>query len=302
MDLQRLWFVVVAIFWMGFFVLEGSTSASGMLHSFVGRNDSGAPRRGQHDRAVLGRQRGVADRRPAPRSSPRSRRGTPRCSRPCTSPLFLCLSRSSPRGVSFEFRGTGRDAALARRLAVVADDGQRAHPAADRRGARRPAARTARSTRVSDYTGDFWDLITGTGCGSASRCVSLCLLSGATFLMLKTTGELRPRARRGRRPASRWVASVTVVVFMVWTQAEVEQQRRYPAGRCCSAPSLAVVASGWSVSADHEGWAFTAALIAIGCTVASLFVDLYPNVMVSSTNSRTTSPSPTRRRARTRSR
>ena len=38
-SLGDLWFVIVAIFWVGFFVLEGFDFGVGMLHSFIGRND-----------------------------------------------------------------------------------------------------------------------------------------------------------------------------------------------------------------------------------------------------------------------
>ena len=37
--LNNIWFVIVAIFWVGFFVLEGFDFGVGMLHSFVGRDD-----------------------------------------------------------------------------------------------------------------------------------------------------------------------------------------------------------------------------------------------------------------------
>ena len=39
MQLDNIWFVIVAIFWVGFFILEGFDFGVGMLHSFVGRND-----------------------------------------------------------------------------------------------------------------------------------------------------------------------------------------------------------------------------------------------------------------------
>src|SRR5262249_27480116 len=47
---------------------------------------------------------------------------------------------------------------------------------------------------------------------------------------------------------------------------------------------LAIVAAAWGARDGHAGWAFTATTIATACTVASIFVELYPNVMVSSTN------------------
>src|SRR5436309_4016061 len=38
--MKSLWFVIVAFFWVGFFVLEGFDFGVGMLHSFVARNDT----------------------------------------------------------------------------------------------------------------------------------------------------------------------------------------------------------------------------------------------------------------------
>ena len=37
--LSNIWFVIVAVFWVGFFILEGFDFGVGMLHSFVGRNE-----------------------------------------------------------------------------------------------------------------------------------------------------------------------------------------------------------------------------------------------------------------------
>ena len=45
-----------------------------------------------------------------------------------------------------------------------------------------------------------------------------------------------------------------------------------------------MLAAAWLASTDSDGWAFTASAVAIAATVGSLFIELYPNVMVSSTN------------------
>ena len=85
MDLNTLWFVLVAVLFSGFFVLEGFDYGVGILLPFVGEDRRGAAARHQHDRARLGRQRGVgADRRAGP-SSPPSRTGTRRSSAASTS-------------------------------------------------------------------------------------------------------------------------------------------------------------------------------------------------------------------------
>ena len=40
MTLGDLWLIIGAIFWVGFFVLEGFDFGVGMLHSFLGRTDT----------------------------------------------------------------------------------------------------------------------------------------------------------------------------------------------------------------------------------------------------------------------
>ena len=47
---------------------------------------------------------------------------------------------------------------------------------------------------------------------------------------------------------------------------------------------IAVVFAARLASSDHDGWAFTSSAVAIAATVGSIFIDLYPRVMVSSTN------------------
>src|SRR5271154_5203335 len=39
MQLDSVWFVIVSLFWTGFFVLEGFDFGVGMLHTIVGRTD-----------------------------------------------------------------------------------------------------------------------------------------------------------------------------------------------------------------------------------------------------------------------
>ena len=47
---------------------------------------------------------------------------------------------------------------------------------------------------------------------------------------------------------------------------------------------MAVIAAAWAAQAKAEGWAFTAAAIGIAGVVGTLFSELYPRVMISSTN------------------
>ena len=47
---------------------------------------------------------------------------------------------------------------------------------------------------------------------------------------------------------------------------------------------MAVIAAAWLAAAKAEGWAFIAAAVGIGGTVGSIFSELFPRVMVSTTN------------------
>jgi len=47
---------------------------------------------------------------------------------------------------------------------------------------------------------------------------------------------------------------------------------------------LAVIAAVMLTATDHDGFAFAASGVAIAACVGSIFIDLYPNVMVSSTS------------------
>jgi len=99
--LNNIWYLIVAVFWVGFFVLEGFDFGVGMLHSFVGHDD--VERRiavnsigpiwdGNEVWLIVG----------VPPSSPPSPPGMPPCSPPSTGPGGG--ARGSDRaGASFEF-------------------------------------------------------------------------------------------------------------------------------------------------------------------------------------------------------
>jgi cytochrome bd ubiquinol oxidase subunit II len=48
--------------------------------------------------------------------------------------------------------------------------------------------------------------------------------------------------------------------------------------------TIAVLAATWLAWEHRDGFAFTATTITVAACITTLFVDLYPNVMVSSTN------------------
>ena len=111
--------------------------------------------------------------------------------------------------------------------------------------------------------------------------VVLCLLHGATFLALRTTDEIRDRARAAGRTIGA-VAIVVNVAWCIWTLVVI-------GGGTVPQPTqifgvIAVIFATVLASTDEDGWAFVASGFAIAAAIGQIFIALYPNVMVSSTN------------------
>ncbi len=132
-----------------------------------------------------------------------------------------------------------------------------------------------------EYTGSFWDLLQPYGLFTGVTLVLLCLLHGATFLSLKTTGEMHERAGRlARRVAP--VTAAAVVGFVIWTH--VIHTTAFFLNPVELLAILAVLAAVWLVYEHRDGFAFAATTVTMAACIISIFTGLYPNVMVSSTN------------------
>jgi len=111
--------------------------------------------------------------------------------------------------------------------------------------------------------------------------VLICLLHGATFLSLKTTGDMRERSGRlARRVAP--VTGAAVLGFVIWTH--VTHTTAFLLNPVELLAVLAVIAAVWLVYEHRDGFAFAATTVTMASCIVSIFVGLYPNVMVSSTN------------------
>ncbi len=132
-----------------------------------------------------------------------------------------------------------------------------------------------------NFTGTFWSLFTGFGVWTGLTVLALCVVQGSTFLALRTTDAVRGRARGFGHVVS-FVALGMVVVFGVWMALVAHPG---PGAYVMLALALgAVAASLVAQFRARDGLAFAASSVAMGLVVASLFVSLYPRVLVSSTN------------------
>lgn len=279
MSLDVVWFVIIAFFWTGFFVLEGFDLGVGMLHRFLGRTDNeravvvesiGPLWDGNLVWLVIGGA-GIFAAFPAWYATWFSAGYLA---------LMLLLVALIIRGVSMEWRtrvdtdrwrgtfgwmltiGAGLIPLV---LGIALGDLLAGLPIDSK----------------EEFTGTFWDLFTPYGVWVGLTLVLLSLTHGATFLGLKTRGVVTERAHA---TASRlcWPVVVVVAVFTVWT-VTISDGGVWRAA-AAAVPLLGAFAAALLLRAGSEGGSFVGTAVAIGGTVAAVFANLYPNVMVSSTS------------------
>jgi cytochrome d ubiquinol oxidase subunit II len=130
------------------------------------------------------------------------------------------------------------------------------------------------------YAGSFWDLLRPYTLLGGAVTLLLFTLHGAHFLALRSEGTVRARANR--IAAGLWAPTVVAVAgFAIWTLADAQVVRAVAvAGAALAAAALIAVLP--VQRAGREGWAFALTALAIAGAVVLLFATLYPNVMVSS--------------------
>jgi cytochrome d ubiquinol oxidase subunit II len=92
---------------------------------------------------------------------------------------------------------------------------------------------------------------------------------------------MHERSRQIARAVAPFTAAA-VVGFAIWTH--VTSTTTFFLRPLELLAIIAVLAAVWLVYAHRDGFAFTATAITMASCIASIFVGLYPNVMVSSTN------------------
>ncbi len=279
MQLHTIWFIIVAVFWIGFFVLEGFDFGVGALHRLIGKSET---------------ERRVAINTIGPWwdgnevwlivAGAAMFAAFPGWYATMFSALYLALVlvlvALFARGVSFEYRGkrdsdrwrdgwswslTVGSVLIPLLVGVALGDLLYGLPV----------------NQQHDFTGNFFDLLTGYGLMTGVTLLTLCLLHGATFLALRTTDEIRDRARG----AARLIGLVAIVVnigWVIWTLVVI-------GGGTVPEPTqifgvIAVIFAQRLASSDSDGWAFLASGFGIAAAIGQIFIALYPNVMVSSTN------------------
>jgi cytochrome bd ubiquinol oxidase subunit II len=282
MDLQTFWFCAIAVLWAGYFVLEGFDFGVGMLLPILPRDE--------RERRVLFESIGpfwdgnevwlvVA--------AGATFAAFPEWYATMFSGFYLALLLVLVfliiRVVSFEWRARG--------------EGQRWRSfwlAANTAGsfgapflwgvALANLVHGVPLASNGDFAGSFGDLFSLYTVAVGLAIVLLFAFHGATFLTLRTSGELCDRAAAAARTLALPAAALTAGI-LVWTVAvAVDRNDKdvFPPLLPAAAGIAAVVFALILVMRRRSCWAFGMTTLAVAFAVATIFTSLYPRVLVSS--------------------
>ena len=283
MDLNTLWFLLIGVLFTGFFVLEGFDYGVGILLPFLGKTD-GERRRiintigpvwdGNEVWILTG---GGAIFAAFPHWYATLFSGFYLA-------LVLLLAALIVRGVAFEFRSKDRHPAW-RALWDWSIFFGSAVPALLWGVALANLLKGTPIDASKNFTGGFFDLLSPYTLLAGLATLTLFITHGAIFLNLKSTDPIRSRAVAATKKVGP-VATVLLLLFAVGTYVWTDVYARLGVN-----PGLvpllalgALLAAGALIHREKMGWAFTMTTLTILFTVATLFVSLYPRVMISSLN------------------
>lgn len=285
--LQTIWFVLIAILWMGFFVLEGFDFGVGLALPFLGKKD-------EERRAIINTigphwdgnevwliAAGGATFAAFPMWYATLFSGFYLA-------FFLLLLGLIMRGVAFEFRSkhyspkwrTFWDWAIFFGSLV---------PALLLGVAFANLAAGVPIDADMHFTGSLLTLlVNGNGYALAGGLLALSVfaLHGAIFLSLKLEGEMQERARTLARKLWR-PAMLIVLIYAIWTFFATDFIEHlgidpgiYPLGAVVTILLVGTV----FLPRKMDGWAFAMTALHLVLTQVSFFLLLFPRVMISSTD------------------
>jgi len=273
MELALIWFVLLAVLWTGYLVLEGFDFGVGMLLPWVGKND-------KERRVALNAIGPVWDGNEVwlLTAGGATFAAFPEWYATMFSgfylPLLLILVALIVRAVAIEYRGKIDTDAWRRRWDRVII-GSAWVPSILWGVAFANLVRGVNLDANHRYAGTFFDLLNPFALLGGAVTLVLFLSHGAIFLALKTDGVVRERAQR---LATRFAYAAIVVAgaWALWAQLAYSVPWTWAAVAVAAA---SLVAAALMVSRGRMGWAFTLNALAIVSAVVLIFGSMYPDVM-----------------------
>lgn len=281
MDLNTLWFVLVAVLFVGFFVLEGFDYGVGILLPFLGRDDPErrriintiGPVWGGNEVWIL--TAGGAIFAAFPHWYATLFSGFYLA-------LVLMLLALIVRGVAFEFRSKDENPAWRSLWDSMIFVGSLV-PALLWGIALGNLLKGVPIDGSKNFVGGFFDLLSPYTLITGLTTLLVFVTHGALFLNLKSEDPIRTRALAVTKKVGP-AATVLVLLFVVTTYTSTDAFSRLGVNPGL-VPILAVgslLAAGALIHREKMGWAFVMTCATIAFSTATLFLALYPRVMVSS--------------------
>lgn len=285
MDLNILWFILIAVLFAGFFLLEGFDYGVGILLPFLGRDDD--------ERRVVvnaigpfwdGNEVWLLTAGGAMFAA------FPNWYATMFSGLYLALLvvlvALIMRGVAFEFRGKDARPGWRNFWDWMIFFGSFV-PALLLSVAFGNLVRGLPIDAKMNYTGDFFTLLNPYALLVGLYGLALMTFHGANFLALKTEGEIADRARS--TAARLWIPTVVLLFVALgasYLATDMYTKLGVNPGVIPILGGAALLAAGWFVRHRHDGWAFGMTAVTLVTTVFTIFMTLFPRVMISSTDPR----------------
>ena len=277
MTLADFWFILIAVLWIGYFVLEGFDFGVGILLPVLGRSDA-------ERRTLINAIGPVWD---GNEVWLLTAGGATFAAFPLWYAtlfsgfylaLLLILLALIVRGVAFEFRSKVDDPRWRARWDTAIFVGS-AVPALLWGVAFGNIVRGVPVNAAGVFTGNLLTLLNPYALLGGLATLTLFALHGAVFLGLKTTGDLRDRARA----AGLRIAVATVPIAAAFLLASQVSHGKPWTDATAVLAAVALLAGVAMMLRKREGLAFAGLAVTLLLAVATLFGDLYPNVLPSTT-------------------
>jgi cytochrome d ubiquinol oxidase subunit II len=198
--------------------------------------------------------------------------------------LFLMLVALITRGVAFEFRSKDKNPAWRNLWDWMIFFGSLV-PAMLWGVAIGNLVRGVPIDANMTYMGGFWNLLNPYALLSGLAFLSIFALHGAIFLTLKTEGGMLGKAQA---VASRlWLPAVVLALLFVvasYFATDIFVRLGVNPGVIPVGAAGALLATGWLIRSRRHGWAFAMTGLTIALATITVFMGLYPRVMISSLN------------------
>ena len=284
MGLQDLWFILIGVLFIGFFFLEGFDYGVGILLPFLGKKD-------EERRVILNT---IGPHWDANEVWMITAGGAifaafPQWYATLFSGFYLALLvilvALIVRGVAFEFRSK--------------EEGKAWRTFWDWMvfiGSLLPAllwgvafGNLVQGTPIGpdmNFTGNFFDLLSPYTLLTGIASLAIFILHGAVFLSMKTDGVVRERAEALAQKL--WLPVLVILIVLVvahYVFVDVMSDKGIIPGVAPVIAALSMLGAGWALREKGYGKAFLLVSLTIVFSVITFFWMLYPNVMISSTDS-----------------